>query len=160
MCMSCSQVFGCIPCTELHAETAWCLRGCQRICSKACCLDCPQCTLHVPLQIKAEWDSIHKAQGGLTACLESSCNTLPVALSDCWRWQPLHTCWWLCVNEWSVLQWLQQSTALPVPAVGHDSFAESTFCSKEVAKGLNDIITYGGADQLLPCCLYGSRTAC
>ena len=40
-----------------------------------------------------------------------------------------------------------------MPAVGHDSFAESTFCSKEVAKGLNDIITYGGADQLLPCCL-------
>eukprot|EP00891_Asterochloris_glomerata_P006052 jgi/Astpho2/6052/Aster-x0713 len=39
-------------------------------------------------QIKAEWDSIHKAQ------------------------------------------------------VGHDSFAELTFCSKEVAKGLSDIITY------------------
>lgn len=57
-------------------------------------------------QIKAEWDSIHKAQ------------------------------------------------------VGHDSFAELTFCSKEVAKGLSDIITYGGADQLLPCRLYGSRTAC
>ena len=46
-----------------------------------------------------------------------------------------------------------------MPAVGHDSFAESTFCSKEVAKGLNDIITYGGADQLLPCCLVGQQNS-
>ena len=46
-----------------------------------------------------------------------------------------------------------------MPAVGHDSFAESTFCSKEVAKGLNDIITYGGAGQLLPCLPVGQQNS-
>ena len=70
-----------------------------------------------------------------------------MAVSGCWRGQAAGGC---------------VTLPLPVPpAVGHDSFAESSFCSKEVAKGLNDIITYGGADHLPgACCLLGSSRAC